>query len=274
MIVKKDKAKKALDITGDAAAVGALIVDTSVTGGFIAGGKLLWSAVTSGVARRQSKQAEEFLERVATALGEEATHHLARDLRDDESNPKWDVIEEGFRAMMRSVHEVAKQAICALIADYVKLQVLPDREYQLAGELLAHADEHLLKVFLAITDELAEVSAIQSAQYPDAVVRGYNLVRGPGIGQREDIWMCCHITVDGSKLTLSSSGSPLSEKLHVALRLLDRFEFGALANSKARFASGYSSERHPNVHRVLFHTGPVVENRLRRLRNYLRYALA
>jgi hypothetical protein len=279
---KKDRGRKVLDVGSNLAAAAGTLVDMGATGGIIAGGKLLWDAVMTGVGPRRRKQAEDYLKRLADALGSENTAALAVDLDEAGENQVWETIEEGFRAMMAAVNETAKRCIAVLVADYVVRQKLPDREFQMFGGLLAASDEALLHNLFVIAREL---SAVHSKNIlddgPPVTISTYALLLErdpervpPPVAKLPDgvplFAVGNHLTGRETRVKLDSDGVPCPANIDPAINLLARYEFGEVPTHQIRLsARGNKTEKHPHGAAPLLYIQDAQADRYLTLHSYL-----
>ena len=268
--MENNKIKKALGTAGDAAALAAVTLDIGATGGAIAGGKLIWGAMSRCRGRRQRRLAEAYIESVAARLGTEDSARLATALENDELNQSWDVIEEGFRALVSSVHEDAKQAIVAMVADYIVHGQGPDRDYQLVGKLLASADRPVLDTILSISAEFSALYDQRIAQHQKA---SFGLISGLNDRGEPILWGCVLSGAGEEKSLFDRAGFENLENRAFVLRALERFEFGVIPPDVAYAPSLYESERHPQGGACLFGTPKETHARMRKLYKYVGYAI-
>lgn len=269
---KKDRGRRALDVASSLVSVAGTVVDVGGTGGGLAGGKLLWTAVTTGVAHRQRRQAEAYLKRLAKALGNENTAALAVQLDAAGENEIWETVEEGFRAMMGAINESAKKCIALLVADYVLRQELPDREFQLLGALLAASDDEILRCLLAITNQVTEIDKqILSPTFQSNKLGDCDLLAGrTSEGGFTHIYVRQYYeTLADTLQSLESDGGLCPDIIKTTVRLLERYEFGELSTEKAPHVHRHRSEKHPIPASHLFRINSTLLYRLRRLHNYL-----
>lgn len=271
MAEKKDRGRKALDVGSTLVTAAGTLVDMGATGGALAGGKLLWDAVTAGISHRRRKQAQAYLKRLAEALGEENTAALAVDLDQAGENAVWETVEEGFRAMMGAINETAKRCIALLVADYVVRRELPDREFQLMGGLLASTDESLLACIYMITQEFCEV--YQSHEEGVGSFQSYEIIHSKDRNKNPEVYARCTTTIHGDPQGRVESDGRIYDEVYstmnrVVLQLLFRHEFGVIPEGAQRSPRS-TNEKHPNGGAVELWLHGSAATRLRRLHNYL-----
>ena len=265
---KKDRGRTALDVGSTLVTAAGTLVDMGATGGAIAGGKLLWDAVTAGIGRRERRKAEACLNRLAEALGEEKTAELAVELDEAGENEVWDTVEKGFRAMMGAINETAKRCIAVLVADYIVRQELPDREFRLHGKLLADCDDPMLRCLWVISGQFAQVYDQPHGGPRDPRGYSYTLLTGEVSGVREIFFHRNHAS-GKAEIRLESKGEPCPEKLEVVTRALEQNEFG-LPQTSSRYSIGPDSTLKARTdYQALFIVHDGVSFRLRRLYDYL-----
>lgn len=265
---KEGRASKALDKASNIVTAVGAIADVGTTAGALAGGKLLWDAVTAGVERRRRKQAQDYLSRLAESLGDENTAALCIELDQAGENEVWEVIEEGFRTMMVAIDETAKRCVALLVADYVVRQELPDREFRLYGKLFADSDEAILQCLYALTSEYAEVYD-QPGESLDPRGYSYNLLSGKRSDVRE-VFFHRNDGSDKAEARLESSGRRCPDCIQLVTRMLEQYELGKLQTS----AAAPTIPRKPGMKRrdhylSLFIVHQDLSARFRRLHNYL-----
>lgn len=269
MTDKKNHGRRALDAGSELATVAGTLVDLGATGGALAGGKLLWDAVTAGIAGRRRKQAQKYLELLAEALGQENTAALAVELDQAGENEVWETIEEGFRAMMGAINETAKRCIALLVADYVVRKALPDRDFQVLGGLLAASDEAILNALITITRQLEQAVV----RLPSDQVSTCTLAVSASTSETGRLFALFQHRVNGLvPETIASDGEVCPNNLQMVSRLLSQH---GLADMSA--VPGGTMMWHDDTKPILPGAVSILgiqeTHRFRRLHVYLRPAL-
>jgi hypothetical protein len=182
------------------------------------------------------------------------------------------LLEQTFRHLMDSIHSKAETAIAAMMAEYRHECRGPDREYQLAGGLLAGADEDILRGLLAISLQFVELHNMR----PSATVAGGQVADNYTIVLTNDNELFAH-RLSGARdvrVAEESTGQPCPRNLAIIVRLLERHEFGFLPTGASYSPVAFKGPRHPSGGAAQLSIMQGAENRLRRLHGYLLPALA
>lgn len=202
-----DDAASAAMSAAEAAELDELAETLGVAAEFVPGARLFLHAVGGHRRRRARRNASAYLLWIAEQLGRKDTQALAAELASDPGSDAWDLIEVGFQQMMSAIHEDAKKCIAAVFADYRVNKKQPDREYQLAGGLLAQCDRPMLDGLVALTRGFTAVANV--------------VHEGAKLGVHDDrVWW----TSFNDRSASESSRRP--EGFESIVRSLVRFEYG------------------------------------------------
>lgn len=211
---EKGLTRKSVDVARTSASAVSLLVDVGVAPGFLATVSLLWDAVARGSRRWQERKAAEYLQLVVEALGEGESRKLAEALDPEGVGDVWATVRVGFDTMMSTVHEDAKLCVAAVVADYLERQIHPDREYRLAGGLLAQGDRKFLDSLSILANLLPKAGT--------EVQRGERGVFLGGGNREKELWWC--IGDEGERFG-SSPPVPEPENRRALVSCLERFEY-------------------------------------------------